>query len=150
MSYESRMPKVKGDLFMVVSNEDCQDLYTDNTASRFKVSLDEYIDFTDTHSTCALLDIGLTTQHIGNQNRNIYICTNVVAEQRVGVRQESILRMTSVHHDKFQKEKFLYPYYMPLKPIRGNYLEIYIRDERGADASFLKGTTTCTLHFRKY
>ena len=144
------MSSRQGDLFMTVSNKDCKDLHPSNTASHFKVCLDDYMDFTDTHSSCALLDISLTTQGVGNQGRDIYICTNVVSEQRVGNRKESLLRLTSVRRDKYQRETFVYPYYIPLKPIRGNTLEIYIRGDDGEMVSFLKGTTTCTLHFRKY
>ena len=46
-------------------------------------------------------------------------------------------------------EKFSPPYYLPVKPIKPNMLEVYIRDADGKEPSFLKKTTTCTFHFKK-
>ena len=140
---------MQADLFITLSNRDCKHLYGDNSASRFKVCLDDYIDFADHYRSCALLDFACTTQDIGNQVRNVYIYCNVTAEQRVGGRWESLLRYTTVRRNRYQLEQFAHPYYIPLKSIRGNYLEIYIRDENGQEVSFLKGTTRCTLHLKQ-
>ena len=145
----SRMSSRQQDVFMTVTNKDCKDLYVENTASHFRVCLDEYVDWTDTHTSCALLGISCTTQDVGNQSRDIYICCNLVTEQRVGKMKQSLLRRCLVRRDKYQFEEFAHPYYIPLKSIRGNYLEIYIKGDDGEAVSFLKGLTTCTLHFRK-
>ena len=136
------------DLFMTVSNRHCQSLYPNNSPGHFKICLDEYIDLSDYYTTCALLDISLTTDDI-KQVRNIYICSNVAAEQYLGNKLEPLMRYTVVARNRYQMEKFAHPYYIPLKPIRCNYLEIYIKDEDGDIVSFLKNTTTCTLHFKK-
>ena len=138
-----------GDLFMTVSNKHCRQLYPDNNSSHYKIHLDEYTDFSDNYSTCALVDIAFTTRDVDLESRNIYVTLNVVAEQVVGTRKESLLRYTTVRRNRAQMEKFSYPYYIPLKPMRGNYLEIYIKDDLGHPVSFLKSTTTCTLHFRQ-
>lgn len=134
---------------MTVSNKDCKDLYVENAASRFRVCLDEYVDWSDTHRTCALVAMSCTTQNVGNQSRDIYICCNLVTEQRVGKHKECLLRRCVVRRDKYQFEEFANPYYIPLKSLRGNYLEIYIKGDDGQDVSFLKGLTLCTLHIRK-
>ena len=139
-----------GDIFMTVSNKDSHNVFTSNTASHFKVCLDEYVDYTDYYRSCALLDLSLTTHGVASQPRDIYVCSNLVVEQRVGQRKEALLRRTLVRRDQYQMEKFTRPYYIPLKPIRGNTLEIYIRGEDGEEVSFLRGTTTCTLHLRRY
>ena len=137
------------DVFMTITNKDCKDLYEENTSSRFKVCLEKYQDWSETHRTCALLAISCTTQNVGNQSRDIYICCNLVTEQRVGKTKECLLRRCLMRRDKYQFEEFTYPYYIPLKPLRGNYLEIYIKGDDGEEVSFLKGLTTCTLHLKE-
>ena len=46
-------------------------------------------------------------------------------------------------------EKFILPYYIPVKPIKTNILEVYIKDENGKEVSFFKKATMCTFHFGK-
>ena len=75
--------------------------------------------------------------------------SNLVSEQLIGGSRNSLVRHTTIRHGQLQMEKFSLPYYLPVKPIETNILEVYIRDINGKEHSFLKKTTTCTFHFKK-
>ena len=81
--------------------------------------------------------------------RDIYIYFDICTEQLIGGSRGSLVRFTTVDKGQCQMEKFNYPYYVNVKPMNTNQLEVYIKDRNGKDASFLTETTTCTFHLRK-
>ena len=139
---------MEDDMFIVISSQHSKHYFPNNSPSHFRVCLDQFIDFKDAHQ-CALMDFTCTTANFESPLLNIYIYFNLVSEQPVGGSRESLVRHTTVRRGQLQMEKFTLPYYLPVKPIRTNTLEVYIRDKDGKQASFLKKTTTCTFHFRK-
>ena len=67
-------------------------------------------------------------------------------EQPIG---GSIDKQHSTARGHLEMEKFTLPYCIPVKPIKTNILEVYIKDKNGKEVSFLRKTTMCTFHFRK-
>ena len=136
------------DMYITVSNISVVDQFTNNTPYNFKVLLDQYLDFNSNYE-CALVDFTCSTARNPIKFKHIYIYFNMVEEQPVGGGRQSLIRHTLVQANKLQMEAFAVPYYMPVKQMKTNILEINIKDEYGADASFLRKTTTCTFHVRK-
>ena len=81
--------------------------------------------------------------------KDIYIYFNVCTEQPIGGNKDCLVRSILVHKGQCQMEKFTYPYYMNVKPMNTSLLEVYIKDSKGKDVSFLTETTMCTFHFRR-
>ena len=81
--------------------------------------------------------------------KSVFIYFNMTSEQLIGGSTDSLMRHTTVQRGRLKMEKFILPYYIPVKPIKTNILEVYIKDENGKEVSFLKKATTCTFHFRK-
>ena len=81
--------------------------------------------------------------------KSVFIYFNMTSEQPIGGSTDSLMRHTTVQHGHLEMEKFILPYYIPVKPIKTNILEVYIKDENGKEVSFLKKAMTCTFHFRK-
>ena len=80
----------------------------------------------------------------------IYIYLNITAEPIIGGDAEcNLLRYAVVKLGRFQNMTFSVPYYVGVKPIKVSVLEMYIKDESGAEVSFLEGKITCVLHFRR-
>ena len=139
---------MEDDMYIVVSNQHSKHYFPNNSPSHFRVCLDQYIDFKHVHK-CAMVDFACTTANFETPLQPIYIYFNLVSEQLIGGSRNSLVRYTTVRHGQLQMEKFSPPYYLPVKPIEINLLEVYIRDGDGKEPSFLKKMTTCTFHFRK-
>ena len=143
-------------LYLHVTSEQSSDYYPDNTASHFRVELDQYFDFSDWESL-ALVDFSCKTgkfldkkEGVGEEElREIYIYCNFTKEQLVAGTRRSLLRYTAVKHDSFQLEQFQTPLYFDCKPIRSNTLEIIIKGADGKPALFLEEVTKCTFHLKK-
>ena len=73
----------------------------------------------------------------------------MTSEQPIGGSTDSLVRHTTVRSGCLKMEKFILLYYIPVKPIKTNILEVYIKDENGKEVSFLKKAMMCTFHFRK-
>ena len=136
------------DLFITINNANSEKYFTNNTPYNFQVCLDNQLDLDDNYE-CALVDFTCKTGKIDSRFQHIFIYFNMVEEQPVGSGRDSLIRHTIVQGSKLQMEKFKLPYYMSVKQLKTNILEVYIKDEDGEEASFLKQTTTCTFHFRK-
>ena len=135
-------------MYIVVSNHHNKQYFPNNSPSHFRVCLDQYIDFKNAHES-ALVDFTCTTTNFETPLQPIYIYFNLISEQLIGDSRNSLVRYTTVRHGQLQMDKFSLPYYLPVKPIETNILEVYIRDINGKEPSFMKKMMTCTFHFEK-
>lgn len=139
-------------MYLHIDSEQSRQYYPNNTPAHFHVILEDYINFSE-YGVGALLDFTCTTRQFkgeaGGILKEVYIHTNFTEEQLVGGRRQNLLRYCTVKRDKFQVDRFEFPYYIPFKPIRSNTLEVIIRDADGQVASFLEEVTKCTLHFKR-
>ena len=110
--------------------------------------LEYYIDLEHPYE-CALMDFTCSTTKFETPAKSVFIYFNMTSEQLIGGSTDSLMRHTTVRRGHLKMEKFILPYYIPVKPIKTNILEVYIKDENGKEVSFLKKTMTCTFHFRK-
>ena len=108
-----------------------------------------WINFTDDAYECALVDFSCTTTNFQSPLEEIYICLNIVSEQLIGGSRRRLVRRTTVKCARYQMEKFQLPFYVPIKPVASNMLEVYIKGADGKEISFLKNITTCTFHLRR-
>ena len=56
----------------------------------------------------------------------------MTSEQPIGGSTDSLVRRTTVQRGHLEMEKFILPYYIPVKPIKTNILEVYIKDKNGS------------------
>ena len=95
------------------------------------------------------MDFTCSTTKFETPAKNVFIYFNMTSEQLIGGSTDSLVRDTTVRCGRLKMEKFILPYYIPVKPIKTNILEVYIKDENGKEVSFLKKAMMCTFHFRK-
>ena len=95
------------------------------------------------------MDFTCSTTKFETPAKSVFIYFNMTSEQPIGGITDSLVRHATVRHGYLKMEKFILPYYIPVKSIKTNILEVYIKDEKGKEVSFLKKATTCTFHFRK-
>ena len=150
-TYAFEMDNMEDNFYLLINSEQSKNYYTNNTPSHFHVGLNEFINFTDCQYECALVDFSCTTTNFDDKQSlaEVYICFNIASEQLIGGRMCSLVRYTTVKCGRFQMEKFVLPYYVPIKPLKTNMLEVYIKDADGKELSFLRSTTKCTFHFRR-
>lgn len=142
------MSHIMDDLYITISSNNTPKYAATNTPHHFEVCLDQPL-LLDSNMECALVDFTCSTAKEGSKFKQVYIYFNLVVEQPVGGTRESLLRHTIVSGNKLQIETFNPAYYMPVKQLRTDVLEVHIKDENGQDASFLNKTTSCTFHFRR-
>ena len=121
--------KMEEDFYCLLSNTKSADIFEDNSAHHFRVALPQYLQFTRGIYECALMDFSCTTQNFPDKvpMREIYICVNITSEPITGGDHEcNLLRYTTVKRARFQMETFSVPYYIRVKPMRTNILELYI------------------------
>ena len=124
--------------YIVISSKHSKDYFPDNHPSHFLVCLEHYIDFNDPYE-CALVDFTCSTTKFETPAKSEFIYFNMTSEQPIGGR-------TTVQRGHLEMEKFILPYYIPVKPIKTNILEMYVKDENGEEVSFFK--KACThVHF---
>ena len=134
--------------YIVISSKHSKDYFPNNHPSHFRVCLEHYIDFEHPYE-CALVDFTCSTTKFETPAKSVFIYFNMTSEQPIGGSTDTLMRHTTVRRGRLKMEKFLLPYYIPVKPIKTNILEAYIKDENGKEVSFLKKTMMCTFHFRK-
>ena len=95
------------------------------------------------------MDFTCSTTKFETPAKSVFIYFNMTSEQLIGGSTESLVRHTAVQRGHLKMEKFMLPYYIPVKLIKTNILEVCLKDENGKEVSFLKKAMMCTFHFRK-
>ena len=139
---------MKHEKYIFISSKHSKDYFPNNRPSHFRVCLEHYIDF-EHPNECALMDFTFSTTKFETPAKSVFIYFNMTSEQPIGGSTDSLMRHTTVRRGCLEMEKFILPYYIPVKSIKTNILEVYIKDENGKEVSFFKKATTCTFHFRK-
>jgi len=95
----------------------------------------------------ALLDIYITETKLKKRN-NLYIHCDVCGESILD--GENLLRMVKAQKIANWTQAFDTPQYVSVNKSEIRDLEIYITDDQGNLASFLKQPVTITFHFKAY
>ena len=82
------------------------------------------------------MDFTCSTTKFETPAKSGFIYFNMTSEQLIGGSTDSLVRHTTVRHGHLEMEKFILPYYIPVKSIKTNILEVYIKDENGKEVSF--------------
>ena len=117
--------------YIVISSKHSKDYFPNNHPSHFRVCLEHYIDFKGPYE-CALMDFTCST----TSKKCIHILQyDIRKTNRWQLRHP--MRHTTVQRGRLEMEKFILPYYIPVKPTKPNILEVCIKDENGKEVSFL-------------
>jgi hypothetical protein len=137
--------------YMFLSSNDSIPYFSENKPHHFKVYFPESIILKPQSWTLALVEIEFTYSTTNN-NRNIEIYTDITNESLIHGKKRRILRRVTIPTPQ-DKDLTINKGFFPLIPIIINTTELvsitlYICDEFGKPASFLKGKTDCTLEFK--
>ena len=150
-SFLHKMQRMENNFYCVIDNIEHDHLWR-NSPSHFRMGFPNHVNFSGGDYECALMEFTCSTKNFPNKMplAEIYICLNITAEPITGGDAEcNLLRYAVVKWVRFQNMTFSVPYYVGVKPMKVSVLEVYIKDESGAEVSFLEGKMTCVLHFRR-
>ena len=84
------------------------------------------------------------------QKPELFVYSDVCRDSFIGTSEQPLLRR--IVYDNKDQNNIIYdnPYYVPIKLKEIQQIHIYIKDDKGQDASFRKGIVTVTLHFKKF
>ena len=122
------------EMYIVISSMHSKDYFPNNHPSHFRVCLEHYIDLEPYE--CALMDFTCSTTKFETPAKRVFIYFNMTSEQLIGGSTDSLMRHTTVLQGHLEMKKFILPYYIPVKPIKTNILEVNIKDENGKKFHF--------------
>ena len=134
-------------LRMVLSSEDGKSFFPSNTPHDFRIKLNRALQF-DGYWEVALTEIRIFMED--PTDTALFVCSDICQDSFVGTSEQSLLRRVFFEDVNGKNVIYVHPYYVPLKLRDVQQIRIYIKDENGADASFLKKKVSVTLHFKKF
>ena len=137
----------KMSLRMVLSSDDGQAFFPNNTSHNFFVKLNRTLQF-DGYWVVALTEIN--TSERKDRKEELFVYSDICQDSFVGSSEQSLLRR--IFYEDVNNKNIIYvnPYYVPVKLRDFQHIHIYIKDENGNDVSFLKKKVTITLHLKKF
>jgi hypothetical protein len=137
--------------YMFVSSNDSIAYFSENKPYHFKVYLPEPVILKPQTWTLGLVEIEFTYSS-SNGNRNLEIYTDITNESLIHGKKRRILRRLTIPTPQ-DKELTINKGFFPIIPMIINTSELvsitlYICDESGKPATFLKGKRDCTLEFK--
>ena len=133
---------MKKQFYVHLSSDDSKEYFTENNSSKFTVILPEQLHLTGSWEValCAI-----SYPKLRPKPNKILICSDICSESIIG---EKRLPLLEVITGKLPAS--FYPrQYIPVRVQEVNQISVYIKDGSGALASFNRGTSMCTLHFKK-
>lgn len=134
-------------LRMVLSSDDGKSFYPNNTSYDFRIKLNRTLQF-DGYWVVALTEIRISEK--AQKDVELFVCSDLCQDSFVGSSEQPLLRRVFYEDVKNSNIIYTQPYYVPVKLTDVQQIRIYIKDENGNDASFLKKKVTVTLHFKKF
>ena len=134
-------------LRMVLSSDDGKEFFPNNSSYNFFVKLNRTLQF-DGYWVVGLTEISISEQ--SKKDEIIYVYSDICQNSFVGSSEQPLLRRV-FYEDINDNRNIIYtnPYYIPVQLKDVQQIHIYIKDENGNDASFLKKKVTVSLHFKK-
>ena len=127
---------------MLLKSSDSLDLYGNNKPYDFHVHLPRPLTLTG-YWTVSLLEICM----FSNKRKDVYIYSNLCEDTIVGDKELPLLRRVYLKRSS-PNEIFIYPYEVPTRLGQVHDVHVYIKDETGQEASFLREETTVTLELK--
>lgn len=131
----------------VVSSTDGTDFFSDNSPFNFRVKLNRNIQL-DGYWMVALTEF--TLNKTNSFDKNLYILSDICQNSFIGNTEKPLLRRVMLNRKKNGNIIFYNPYYIPVRSGIMEHIHIYITDDEGSLASFLRQPVTVTLHFKKF
>lgn len=141
------------DRYLYVQSNRSDDFYSDNEPYRFKVHL---------HMPLTLPGywrVGLVELHAeqlsksrskSSEDKTLYIYSDVCSGSIVDGREQSLLRCVDPNTTNGWNYTFDHVFYLPVTTKQLTEFEVYIKDSKGGNASFLKEPLRMVLHFKPY
>lgn len=135
--------------YMIVNSDRCSEYFPTNTAYRFSTYLKFPLALTGSWKV-ALAEIKVSDNRMhADSHRDVYVYSSICEESIVDGEKQSLLRRL-FHNDGDYATVLPTLFYVPVKENEIDRFDVYIKDGDGNYASFLKGSTSVTLHFKKY
>lgn len=136
-------------LRVVASSDDAKDLFSDNKPFNFRIKLNRTIQL-DGYWVVALTEFSTAERDESHQPSELYIFSDICQDSFIGNNEQPLLRR--IFFDNVKQNNVIYdnPYYIPVRLGGIQHIHVYIKDNKGQAASFLKGKVTVTLHFKKF
>lgn len=132
---------------VLVASTDGADFFSDNTPFNFRVKLNRTIQL-DGYWVVALTEF--TLNQTNSLGKNLYVFFDICQNSFIGTTEKPLLRRVLSERQNQRNIIFDNPYYIPVRAGMMEYIHIYIKDDDGSFASFLRKPVTVTLHFKKF
>ena len=134
---------------MVLSSDDVNTLYPNNTSYDFRIQFNRQIQL-DGYWVVALTEFTTTDWDDKTKQNELLVCSDICQDTFVRFTEVPLIRRVYTSGNKQENIVYNYPYYISVKIGNVQQMHIYIKDRRGLPATFLKGRVTVTLHFKKF
>lgn len=134
---------------VVLSSEDGNDYFSNNTSFDFRVKFNKRIEF-EGYWVVAVTEFTTTDWDDDEKSSELFVFSDICQDTFIGQEEGPLLRKVYLGNKKQKNIIYNYPYYIPIKVGGINQIHIYIKDSKGKDASFLRKKVSVTLHFKKF
>lgn len=134
---------------VVASSEDTKKLFSDNKPFDFRIKLNRTVQL-DGYWVVALTEFSTAQRDDAGQHSELFIFSDICLDSFIGNDEQPLLRRIVFDNGKQNNVIYDNPYYIPVRLGGLQHIHIYIKDNKGQEASFLKERVTITLHFKKF
>ena len=133
--------------YLFLSSQDSLDYFPNNKSNHFTIKLPGLLKLPGTWK-CALVEMTYFPQFEGQRPKQIYLCSDIVHESYASDSMLPVLRKVSVPSGISTKISVTFPqnYYFKVSREEIQYIQIYIKDQKLRDPSFVVEPFSCTLH----
>ena len=133
--------------YLFLSSEDSLDYFPENRAGRFSIKLPGTLKL-EGRWKCALTELVYVPQFIGEKPQEIYVCCDLVQESYGSDSMLPMLRKVSVPTAIGSKTALTFPqnYYFSVSRTEIQYINVFAKDQKLNDPSFVQEPLSCTLH----
>ena len=133
--------------YLFLSSQDSLDYFPDNKSNHFNIKLPGTLKLPGIWK-CAVVEMTYYPQFEGERPKQIYLCCDVVQESYACDSTLPILRRLSVPTGISTKTTVTFPqnYYFQVSREELQYIQIYVKNQKLQDPTFVVQPLTCTLH----
>ena len=134
-------------MYVYAASSDCLDFFPENKPSHFYIKLPFSVS-SELYSKCAITELSFPSLTEKSEIENVYVITNFVVQSYVGYRQLPVMYRTFLGKENTYTFSTGRPYYVKLKNIETDVLEVQIIDGTSFDEIDVSlGSIHCTFHF---
>ena len=133
--------------YLFVSSGDSLAYFPDNRTGCFSIKLPGTLKLEGSWK-CALTELVYVPQFTGERPKEIYVCCDLVQDSYGSDSMLPVLRKVSVPTALGTKTVHTFPqnYYFHVTRKEIQYINVYVKDQKLDDLSFIQEPLSCTLH----